>query len=60
MAGLHKTVFASKAIFLPNTSKKCYGRRQPYHSIFICLVVKIFAFEVFHSFAPWIFFCDKE
>ena len=55
-AGLHKTVSASKSIFLSNTAKKRYGRRQPYHSVSSCLGRKILAFEVRCSFVPWIFF----
>ena len=59
-AGLHKTVSASKAIFFTNTAKNRYGRRQPYHSDFSCLRVKIFPFEVLCSFAAWIFPCNKK
>jgi len=59
-AGLHKTVSASKAIFLSNTAQNRYGRRQPYRSDFSCLVPKIFAFEVLCSFATWIFPFNKE
>ena len=59
-AGFHKTVSASKSIFLPNTAKNRYGRRQPYRSGFSCLAGKIFAFEVLCSFATWIFSWNKE
>ena len=59
-AGLHKTLSASKAIFLSNTAQKCYGRRQPYHSTFSCLGIKIFTFEMLCSFATWVFLCGKE
>ena len=50
-AGRHKTLSASKSIFLFNSAKKYYGRRQPCHSIFSCLEIKIFVFEVLCSFA---------
>ena len=59
-AGLHKTVSASKAIFLFNTAQYRYGRRQPYHSDFSCLEIKIFTFEVLCSFAIGIFRGSKE
>jgi hypothetical protein len=59
-AGLHKTASASKAIFLSNTAKNRYGRRQPYHSDFSCLGLKIFPFEVLCSFVSWIFSFNKE
>ena len=59
-ARLHKTVSASKAIFLSNTAQKRYGRRQPYHSVFSCLAIKIFTFEVLRSFAPEIFSSNKQ
>ena len=36
-ARLRKTVSASKSIFLPNTAKNRYGRRQPCRSGFSCL-----------------------
>ena len=60
MAGLHKTVFASKAIFLPNTSKNAMVGASLTIAFLFVLMQKVFAFEVLHSFAPWIFFCDKE
>ena len=59
-AGIPKTVSASKPIFFANTAKNRYGRRQPCHSDFSCLCIKIFTFEVLRSFAAWIFACNKE
>jgi hypothetical protein len=59
-AGLRKTVSDSKGIFFTNTAQKRYGRRQPCHSAFSCLGVKIFPFELLRSFDPWIFPCGKE
>jgi hypothetical protein len=59
-AELHKTVSASKAIFLSNTAQNRYGRHQPCHSDFSCLIIKNFAFEVLCSFATGIFPCYKE